>query len=229
MKNEDSIKNFIKESNNKHKRRKKHFSMKNNIQVHVKDSFLNDIDAEYVFNKIETTIPSHLFYNIDLIYIGQFDEFSERKVNALYKNGAIYVTNDQDDEEDMIDDIVHEIAHSIEEIANDKIYGDGSLEQEFLGKRKRLYNSLKSENIDVGRFDFLNPDYSIEFDEFLYQEVGYPTLASLTMGLFLSPYSTTSLREYFAIGFEEYYLKDKKYVKKICPFLFQKMELINNL
>tara|TARA_R110000824_G_scaffold101386_7_gene240891 strand:- start:6832 stop:7524 length:693 start_codon:yes stop_codon:yes gene_type:complete len=229
MKNEDTIRNYIKESNSRYKKQKKHFVTKNNIQVHIKDPLVNELDLDSVFNRVESLIPSHLFYNLDLIYIGQFDEFLEREMNAFYKNGAIYITNEQTDENDMIDDIIHEISHSVEEIANEEIYGDGDLELEFLGKRKRLYNSLKSENFDVSEYNFLNPDYSIDFDRFLYQQIGYPTLLNLTMGLFLSPYSITSIREYFATGFEEYYLKDRKYLKKICPFLFRKIEILNNL
>jgi len=44
------------------------------------------------------------------------------------------------------------------------------------------------------------------------------------MGLFVSPYAATSLREYFAIGFEEYHLKDRVYLKKISPKLYFKIE-----
>ena len=137
MKNEDTIRNYIKESNSRYKKQKKHFVTKNNIQVHIKDPLVNELDLDSVFNRVESLIPSHLFYNLDLIYIGQFDEFLEREMNAFYKNGAIYITNEQTDENDMIDDIIHEISHSVEEIANEEIYGDGDLELEFLGKRKR--------------------------------------------------------------------------------------------
>ena len=35
---------------------------------------------------------------------------------------------------------------------------------------------------------------------FLYQDVGYPLLNNLVIGLFPSAYSVTSLREYFAVG-----------------------------
>jgi Mlc titration factor MtfA (ptsG expression regulator) len=42
-------------------------------------------------------------------------------------------------------------------------------------------------------------------------------------GLFPSPYAATSLREYFAIGFEYYYLKDRSQLKKECPFLYNKL------
>ena len=132
----------------------------------------------------------------------------------MYKEGTLYITNDQTDEDDMIDDIIHEIAHAVEEMAKQELYDDNQIKNEFLGKRRRLYSIIKSENFDVEVEDFLNIDYSSSFDDLLYKEIGYPLLTSLSMGLFVSPYAVTSLKEYFAIGFEEYHLKDRQYLKK---------------
>ena len=55
------------------------------------------------------------------------------------------------------------------------------------------------------------------FDHYLYNVVEYPTLSTLTTGLFYSPYAVTSLREYFANGFENYFLRDQNYLKKDEP------------
>ena len=68
-----------------------------------------------------------------------------------------------------------------------------------------LYQLLEIDGHDVSQVNFLNPEYSLDFDEFLYKEIGYANLATTTMGLFYSPYGATSLREYFATGFEAYY------------------------
>jgi Mlc titration factor MtfA (ptsG expression regulator) len=40
------------------------------------------------------------------------------------------------------------------------------------------------------------------------------------MGLFVSPYGATSLEEYFANAFENFYLEDPDDVKKISPALY---------
>ena len=73
--------------------------------------------------------------------------------------------------------------------------------------------------------DFLNPDYSREFDEFLYKKVGYPLLRTITQGLFYSPYAATSLREYFANGFENLHIKkDYNYLQIMSPVLYYKIE-----
>ena len=58
--------------------------------------------------------------------------------------------------------------------------------------------------------------------------VGYPTLLSLTMGLFCSPYGATSIQEYFANGFEKYFTESPEYVKNISPILYKKIEEIIN-
>ena len=60
----------------------------------------------------------------------------------------------------MVDDIIHEIAHAVEEIAGSEIYGDDKIEIEFLGKRKRLESILKNEYYDVSQYDFLNSKYT---------------------------------------------------------------------
>ena len=222
----NDLKDYIKASHSKAINNQKHMYLYDNI--YVKDPLPEDFDLNYVLQKIETSIPDYLMSNVDSIYIGQFEEFLDRKVNAAYKDGALYITNLQDDEDDMIDDVIHEIAHSIEEFAGNDIYGDGRVNDEFLGKRQKLFYLLKEEGYNVYLKDFLESNYSKEFDMFLYQEVGYELMTTLTMGLFVSPYSVTSLREYFATGFEKYYLKDRRYLKNISPILFEKIEYISS-
>jgi hypothetical protein len=48
-------------------------------------------------------------------------------------------------------------------------------------------------------------------------------------GLFPSPYAATSVREYFARGFEEYTMSNKKELKQSCPVLYNKIEALHAL
>ena len=194
------------------------------IRVFVKDPLPEDVNLDHVLSLIEKRIPEHLIYGIDMIYVGQFEEFKERDTNAVYKDGALYVTNEQSNEDDMIDDIVHEISHACEESYYSLIYSDGKIQNEFAGKRKRLFEILKAEEHKVDIEDFLNIEYSKELDQFLYQEVGYDKLTFFTMGLFVSPYGATSYREYFANGFEHYFLTDSQYVKVVSPAVYEKVD-----
>jgi hypothetical protein len=69
-------------------------------------------------------------------------------------------------------------------------------------------------------------EYNKKFDDFLANEVGYPTLLSLTMGLFVSPYGATSIQEYFANGFEKYFLEGPRQVRTISPVLYEKIDTV---
>ena len=222
------MKTYIKESSQKTQKNVKEFMIHNKVYMFIKDPFIEKINLKKVIDYIEQKIPSHMFDNVETVYIGDFEEFHERNINALYKDGAIYVTNHQSDELDLIDDVVHELAHSIEEPFWNELYSDGMIEGEFLGKRKRLYSLLKTETYGIYLDDMLNIEYSEEFDEFLYKSIGYEKLANISTGLFVSPYGITSLREYFANGFEEYFIRDPFYLKKISPQIFNKIEQIAN-
>ena len=201
----------------------------NNINVFVKDPLPENVPLGPVLRKIESIIPRHLVYNIDTIYVGEFEHLKERDINALYQDGALYISNIQDDVIDLLDDIVHEISHAAEDKYGPEIYGDGSIEEEYLNKKQRLYEILKSHEYRVDYNMFMQTEYSREFDDLLYKEIGYEKLEFFTMGLFLSNYAITSLREYFAIGFERYYLGDAAELSGISPYLYQKIDVLNNL
>jgi len=206
------------------------YSLYRKIPIFFKDKFIEPIDLRKVIQEIETRLPEIFFYGIDSLIVGDFDEFAERRVNAKFDNGSIYVTNNQSNEEDMVDDIVHEVGHNVEQNYSTDIYGDSEVEIEFLGKRKKLFHLLKQEygsKLNGWGKSFMDTEYSPEFDDFLYQVIGYPLLTSLTMGLFISPYAITSLREYFATAFEEYFLKDRDYIRSISPRLYHKIEEVN--
>jgi len=57
----------------------------------------------------------------------------------------------------------------------------------------------------------------------LYKKIGYDALRMFSVNLFVDPYSPTSLKEYFASGFEEFYLGDKLYIKEISSYIYKKL------
>ena len=215
---------FIHWSYKKQLNEQKMFSIFGSVHVFLKDKLPDSINLPLVLKKIELLIPRHFVDNLDSIYIGYFKEFEEKNINAFLKDDTIYITNMQDDEEDFIDDIIHEIAHVTEQNYASEIYADDQIEIEFLGKRRRLQHLLQYEGYPVEHYDFLDIDYSEEFDFLLYEDVGYAFLTNLTMGLFASPYAATSLNEYFADGFEEYFLRDRQYLLKVSPNIHRKIE-----
>ena len=197
------------------------------IPVWSDDPLPEHINLSAVLEKVEKMLPSAYFRYVHAVKIGTYPEMINRELNAMYKDNVLYISNFQADEEDMYDDIIHEIAHAVEEHNSELIYGDERLMMEFLGKRKRLYHILKNEGYDVKIEQFLKIKYDYDFDMFLFQDVGYPLLNNLVIGLFPSAYSVTSLREYFAVGFERYYMKDYKNLIKTCPILIKKINILN--
>ena len=217
---------YIKNSLNKLKQ----YSLYNNINILIKDSLPDNIDINQIIKKIEYIIPNHLVYNLDSIYIGNFEHLNDREVGSVYEDGTIYITNALFDEDQLIEHIVHEIAHLVEETSPDILYTDGKLETEFLGKRSRLERMIMYQGIDIDHIDFFDPEHSKEMDDFLYKELGYEKLNNFTNGLFITPYAVTSLREYFATAFEDYYLNNKPHrVKDINPEAYKKLDYINDM
>jgi len=201
----------------------------NSISVFIKDPLPENVPLNPVLRKVESIIPRHLVYNVDAVYVGQFEHLKEREINALYQDGALYISNAQDDVVDLLDDIIHEISHAAEEKYGPEIYGDFEIENEYLAKKQRLYEVLKSYEYNVDYNMFMQTEYSQEFDNLLYKEIGYEKLEHFTIGLFLSNYAVTSMREYFAIGFERYFLGDSGELAAVCPYLSQKIERLANL
>ena len=225
MKKNDLV-NYVKNRNEKLNLKKV-----GSLQIIFKDHFSNDIDYVFVIKRVNQLLPEHMLQLVDALYVGDFDYFKQRDINAMYLDGAIYVSNEQDNEGDLLDDIIHEFAHACEASYGEMIYGDGDIKDDFLSKRQTLKRFLRHENrwSDIEDYDFTEIDYDQDLDMFLKDGVGYKRLNNLINGLFLNPYSTVSLREYFARGFEEFYLGDRFYLKKICPYIYNKLYLLDEL
>ena len=219
---------WLKESTKRSNKLKDHYKMQD-IDIFIKDPLPDHINPDLVFSTFSKLIPHHLLNGVDIIYVGEFDVFKEKQTNAVFQDGAIYVSNEQDSNQDMIDDIIHELAHSVEERFTQYIYGENDLKNEFLGKRKRLYDILSSYKYNPLPSIKTAYHYEEKIDMYFYKKVGYEAMWNLINGLFPSPYSATSLREYFAIGFEYYFMGDKNTIKKLCPDLYSKLENLEYL
>ena len=199
------------------------------IDIFIKDQLPQEIDIDFVIRYVAKRLPDHVLSNIEIIYVGLFHDLVVRDINALWQNGAIYITNNQDSEMDMIDDLIHEIAHSNEKQYERIVYEDNSLEEEFLVKRKQLAHVLKQKEYDLPTGFIYNVEYDKAIDDFLYETVTYDALWQMVPGIFPSPYAATSLREYWAKGFEEFYMGNPQDLKKLAPSLFSKLMQIHNL
>ena len=223
------LRNYLRNKHQKLLEQQTDFYTSTGLHVFFKDPVEN-VDVEKVIAKVEKSIPLHLLEEVEMIIFGWFDEFEERSLNAFYDGGTLYISNIQDDFADLYDDIIHEISHSLEEPHGYFLYGDKKIENEFLRKRKYVHDILWMMGNKIPLSVFMDSEYNEELDMFLYEKIGYDKLSTVVAGVFISPYAVTSLREYFATGFTEFYLHpdEHAFLQKISPELYKKLVLLQN-
>ena len=222
MINKNNIKNYIRNKKNMMTK-----TMISGMYVMIKDPLPKHIDIEKIVEHISSKLPDHVLSLVDVLYIGDFEFLNKKNVNATFLENAIYATNNQTDQKDLLDDILHEFSHAVEKDYDYVIYADGAIEGEFLNKRHKLEVLLDYEGYATDEYNFSNPNFDSSFDKLLHDEIGYEKLMSLSQGMFIGSYSVTSLSEYFATSFEEYYLKNRKLVQRITPAVYDKLEIIH--
>ena len=88
------------------KQQKVEYILFNSIPIIIKDRLTNNIDLEKLIHSIETLVPRPPPDLIKKISIENNPAFEKRKINALYNNGTLYLSNNQDNLNDMyIDEI----------------------------------------------------------------------------------------------------------------------------
>jgi hypothetical protein len=202
-------------------REKKELMLFNRIPVMIQDK--PSYDLESILSSLKTTVPYSMVRDLDYVVVANSKHLVDRELDSVFMDGVIYISPSIEDTEEALLTIVHEIAHSVEE-SFPQVYEDQTIETEFIGKRVKLAQILKAHNINTDGYDFVSTEYEEKFDDFLYLQIGYPLLRSLTSGLFMSPYAITSVREYFADAFEEYFLRDPMGVKLMAPAVYHKIE-----
>ena len=221
------MKEYLKNTFNENLKKRKHYFI-HHVPVFIINPFPDSLDANYIMKSVEEAIPPLFMAALEGIYVGDFPELKDREIQAFNKDDAIYLSSfsDQPDisPELIIRDIIHEISHAVEKEFYFDIYDDDSIRKEYEGKKQRLADLLRAEGFEFPQKLFFSDDYVDELDNFLYKKIGYDKLSILSAGLFLSPYSITSIREYFGNGFEEYIKGDTNYLKQISPALYTKVE-----
>jgi len=226
--NRENMIDMIKDSSKKSVKQMGEYYLTGDTKIFVTEPLPEDIDINDVSVFLKTRIPNRFISLIDVIYVGQFAHLKDRNINAVFMDGALYITNEQDDMKDMIDDIIHEIAHAVEKRYQAFLYTDEKIKNEFLRKREAMRRMMKYEGYETDPAYYSDIDYNVEFDNFLYRDIGYAKLSTLTQHIFASPYAATSLREYFADGFEDFYLGKRRYLKEVSPILYSKLEELQN-
>lgn len=204
--------------------------------VHVLLPFTADIDMSEISRGLKSIFPNlNISSVVDGVYIGDFSFLRDREVEALYADGAVYVDCNTE-AQDVLPHLVHEISHIVEQaLASELLYDDGALELEFLKKKRELKNRLSENPQHERRLRELGQswwelDFQPEVDNFLLNEVGYHDLHVIGYDIFVDPYASSSISEYYATGFERYFLKkDIEYLESVSPVLYFKLTQLEKL
>ena len=227
------MKSYIKESvGNALKNRNEFYLLSGQIPVYIINKLPSNINLDTILKNLEQNIPSSILNLIEGIYIGDFKELKDRNIQAMYKDGVIYLSSFADNPDTppelIARDICHELAHALEDSIGHDIYADGKIEKEYNGKKQKLFSLLSFDGFHFAKEVLFEPRLVDKLDDLLYKEIGYDKLSMIIPNLFISPYSITSIREYFANGVEEYLFGDQNLLKKTNPALYSKINNIYN-
>ena len=195
------------------------------VEVIVDDlGKLNQHDVRFFIDTLKEKVSKKACQHLKQIRLGNYPQFNKEKVSSYYKDGILYLSSNESLIEDLIMNFFHELAHSFEKPYYKQIYGDGFLEKEFLNKRNKLKNVITM--YEGGRpppFDFNQINYSKELDDYLANTIGYDKLWKYCSGIFTNPYAATSLREYFASGFEAWLKGEQEMLYRLAPVLYNRL------
>ena len=194
------------------------------VPIEIKEKI--NFNLERVLEQIKKIVPENAFNGIKKIVITDMSKIGGGlPFNAYYINNVIFIDKEQDGTVDVLDDIVHEISHHLEKKYGDLIYGDKTLESEFITKRKFLYDILAANELLPPNLIRTTTKYEKKLDDYFYNKLG-AKLNNFINGLFINEYALTSLREYYGVGFEKYLMEYNNHatIKKQSPVLFEKLQ-----
>tara|TARA_R100000005_G_C4962711_1_gene178761 strand:+ start:107 stop:799 length:693 start_codon:yes stop_codon:yes gene_type:complete len=198
----------------------------NQVDIDIDSEIPDNVNVAKVLTTFRGSLPKGYFKKLNGIKVLNLEEFDQRNISAKYSadDRILYISAErQDSNADMLDDLLHEMGHHAETLYGDFIYGDGAIKDEFIMKRMQLRFELGSDGYDYAQFDFKDVEYNPELDDYLYKRIGKEKLKMMTAGMFIRPYQSLSIREYFAVGFEQFYLGNHKTLHRDCPVLYKRV------
>lgn len=173
-------------------------------------------------------INRKLLRNVDTVYYGTVDFLEKEGKTGLYRDGCLYISDKKPSE--ILPTVLHELAHSLEETVRGELSSRAELLSEFTKKRIELFRRLYDAGYTrLNREQFMKTTFDPELDELL-AGIDQDDLGRATLGVFPTPYSSTSIEEYVAGGFEIYYAGANKFnLSKNCPNLYNFIKEIEGL
>ena len=144
------MKDYLKNSFERSLKERKEYYLYD-VPVYILNPLPPHIDFNEVLEDLKSLVPYVFLEGLEGIYVGEFPELKDRDIQAMLKDGAIYLSSFKDlpgiTNEIIVKDIVHELAHLLEDRDYYEIYGDGTVETEYVGKKKKLVDILRANGI----------------------------------------------------------------------------------
>lgn len=157
--------------------------------------------------------------NIFNCHIDSFIEAANLKNsdNAYTDKNVIYVKSGLDDKK-LKRSLVHELMHNC--IQQGKILATDDLKDEFVRKRKSLYNVIyhqaKNKSV-VKKLPWYDLNRNNRIIDFFEKDIGYSLTSTLMYGIFPTINSIYSLDEYICEIAELIFFVDPSYARTVCP------------
>lgn len=196
------------------------------VRFFIKTELPDHISSDDLRKKIFKTLPPILFSGVKSVFVGDFEYLKARGATAISYEDSIFLTNAQDNIDDMIDDIAHELGHHVEKKFFHNIHKNPLLKQEFLSKKKIALGMLDRMGHDVSKSTLAGTNHDKTIDQILTSDIGLHNIEKTFANLVVTPYSLTSLSEYFCEGLEFFLLNDAFYLQSVCPILYNVIETI---
>lgn len=175
--------------------------------------------------QIETRLPEKFFTGLEMIHVGQYPDLINSDRDSSYIDNQIFILSSLGEDE-FQSALIHELAHHVEGLFGNEIYGDESVLKEFIRKRLALFGKMSERVSGLQRELFANVNYSEQIEKMFFVDVGEEIMQNYVIGLFPNVYSAVSVREYFANGIENTTANQKSsnYIKVISPALYAAIE-----
>ena len=79
----------------------------NGVEVEIVEGSLDTLSIKKMLHTLQKILPFSYFRGVKKISIGQLPDFKERNINALYRDDTLFISNEQDNVQDILDDITH--------------------------------------------------------------------------------------------------------------------------
>jgi hypothetical protein len=199
--------------------------------IYIKNFMKLSIDLNYSIQEVERIIPEYLLKDLDDVFIGSFEELKRKNQDILYKDGALYISNEyQTTSESLIYCFLLGIGYSTWFSFQDELLSDGFLQKEFLSKRISVSNLLKFQiDHDILKLDkVLDLDYYHRLESIIsHMKEAFKKdklILEALKDLYITNFGIYSLMNYYIDGYIEFlYNKDKDRIQKLCPILYNKI------